>query len=163
MRSSFTSERGRARQARAAHSIVEVLVAVLALAIMVVTLYVGFSSGFAVVHLTRENLRATQIMMQKMEAVRLCTWSQLTNVSFVDCYNPLATSNDAGGAAYSGTVSVGIPASIPDAAAYKTNLRLVTITVYWTNFSVGKPVVRSRQMETHVARYGLQNYRYGTP
>ena len=137
--------------------------AALALAIMVVTLYVGFSSGFAVVHLARENLRATQIMMQKMEAIRLCSWSQLTNVSFVDCYNPLATSNDAPRAEYNGTISVGTLAGIPDLAAYKTNLRLVTITVYWTNFSVGKPVVRSRQLETHVARYGLQNYRYGTP
>ena len=42
-------------------------------------------------------------------------------------------------------------------------MRAITVTLYWTNYSK-KPnqtqVVRSRQMQTYVARYGMQNYLY---
>jgi hypothetical protein len=31
----------------------------------------------------REDLRATQIMMQEAEAIRLCTWDKLSNLSFL--------------------------------------------------------------------------------
>jgi len=151
------------RPGQAASSITEVLVAVMVLATMVIALYAGFSSGFSVAQQTRENLRATQIMMQKVEAVRLCTWDQFTNLLFVERYDPFGVSSNAGGAVYRGTVTFGPAGSIPDTAAYKTNLRLVTVTIQWTNFSGVKHIVRSRQMETHVARYGMQNYSYGMP
>ena len=67
--------------APAAYSLVEVIVAVLVLALMLISLYGGFSSGFAVVKLARENLRATQIMMQKMETIRLLKWSQFLDTN----------------------------------------------------------------------------------
>ena len=37
--------------------------------IVLVTLYAGFSSGFSVVRLNREDLRATQILEEKMESL----------------------------------------------------------------------------------------------
>jgi hypothetical protein len=164
MRIPLTLERRRAGRVQTAHSIVEVMVAASALAIMVVALYVGFSSGFAIVQQARENLRATQIMIQRMEAVRLCTWSQLTNFSFVDRYDPLGVSSNMGGTVYSGTVSIDAADAVPEIPeAYRSNMRLVTVKIYWTNGSVAKPIVRVRQMETHVARYGMQNYLYGMP
>jgi hypothetical protein len=113
--------------------------------------------------LSREDLRATQILMQKMEAVRLFTWSQLSNapIAFVERYDPLETSSGSAGAVYSGVLAVGPASGIPDTLSYWSKLRLVTATVYWTNFSGGKRIVRSREMQTLVARYGLQNYIWG--
>ena len=46
---------------------------------------------------------------------------------------------------------------------YKDNMRALTVTIYWTNY-LQKPntnvIVRSRQMQTYVARFGMQNYVY---
>jgi hypothetical protein len=107
-------------------------------------------------------LRATQILMQKAEGIRLCSWSQLTNtISFTERYDPLGTTNSTAGTVYSGTLSTNAASSIPDTASYKNNMRLVTITVYWTNYNHKTPVVHSRQMQTQAARYGLQNYLWG--
>jgi Tfp pilus assembly protein PilV len=151
------------QRSTSAYTVVEVLVATLLLGTMVVSLYGGFSSGFAVMQMAREDLRATQILMQKMEAVRLCTWSQFTNapIVFSERYDPFEVSSGSAGAVYSGAVTVGPAQGIPNTAAYRDNLRLVTATVYWTNFSSGKRIVRSREMKTLVARYGLQPYLWG--
>src|SRR5437762_3196296 len=65
-----------------AFTLAEVMVAVLVVGIVVVSLFAGVSSGFALVKLAREDLRATQFMLQRMEAVRLYTWSQITNAAY---------------------------------------------------------------------------------
>lgn len=145
----------------------EVLVSVFVVAIMMISLYGGFSAGFAVVRLSRENLRATQIMVQKMEALRLMNWSQILNTNiyvqtaFTSYYNPSGTNNGTTGTIYAGRVSTNAPSNVP--AAYRNNMRAITVTVYWTNYPT-KPntnlIVRSRQMQTYVARYGMQNYVY---
>ena len=62
---------------------VEVLVAVSLVGIMFVSLYSGISSGFAVVQLARENLRATQILQEKMETIH-CTQVKITHISFTE-------------------------------------------------------------------------------
>ena len=56
------------------------------LGVVATSLYGAFTAGFFVIQSTRENLRATQIMVQKMEAIRLLTWSQVgdTKLSEVD-------------------------------------------------------------------------------
>jgi len=151
------------KQPADAYTVVEVVVAVFILGIMVVSLFAGFSSGFAVVQLGRENLRATQIMVQKMEAVRIYNWNEITNSTFLksnftDYYNPAASN----GAVYNGTISVTKnPAGIP--ASYANNMRAITVTLFWTNYP-HKPqtniIVRSRSMQTFFARYGMQNYIY---
>src|SRR6266478_2162337 len=66
-----------------AYTMAEVLVAIAALAIMMVSLFAGYSSGFMIVQMTRENLRATQIMVQEIEDVRLYKWSQVTNSTYL--------------------------------------------------------------------------------
>ena len=150
-----------------AYTLVEVIVAVLVLSVMFVSLYGGFSSGFAVVKLARENLRATQIMMQKMETVRLLKWSQLLDTNnflqpaFTDYYDPTATNANAFGATYKGFVSTNAATGV--SPAYADNMRAVTVIIYWTNYLKGAtniPIVRTRQMQTLVARYGMQNYVY---
>lgn len=145
------------RAAARAYSIVEVLVAVAVLGIMFVSLYSGFSAGFAVIKLARENLRATQILQEKMETIRLYTWDQVNTAGFIPTNfveNYYATSsNDASGLRYTGVVSI---ASAPINESYKDEIRLVKITISWA--SAGIP--RNREMTTFVTRSGLQNYIY---
>src|SRR6266566_7554062 len=68
-------------------TLAEVMVAVLVVSIAVVSLYTGVSSGFALVTLAREDLRATQILLQRMETVRLYTWSQITDANYFSTNN----------------------------------------------------------------------------
>ena len=153
----------RQRTDQRAYTVVETLVAVVILAIMLVSLYGGFTSGFAVVQVARENLRATQIMVQRIETLRLYNWEQVRNTSnflkpaFTNWYDPSDTSK---GTVYVGFVTTNAPAI--SGAAYSSNMRAVTVTVYWTNQIHGNntPLVRTRQMQTYVARYGMQSYLY---
>ena len=133
-------------------------------ALLLVSLYAGISSGFNFVRLARENLRATQIMVQKTEDYRLYGWAQMTNSAvvtptFIDYFNPAGANSRTYGTVYLGTVSNSVPTNVP--AAYKDKMRALTVTVYWTNYP-SKPstniIVRSRQMQTLVAKYGMQNY-----
>jgi len=143
-----------------AFTLVEVLVAVFVLVIALVSLFGCFTDGFAFMEAAREDLRATQILVQKTEAIRLFTWSQLTNFTFSAYYDPQAT-NGSSGALYSGTVTTNAASTVPTSSAYYTNICLVTVTVSWTNNSLKKPVVHTRQAQTQVARYGMQNYIWG--
>jgi hypothetical protein len=63
---------------------------------------------------------------------------------------------------YGGSLSVtNQPTGVP--ADYQNKMRAITVTVVWTNYgqSAGTNfVVRSRQMQTFVARYGMQDYIY---
>jgi len=141
---------------------VEVMVATFLLGIMVVALLGAFSWGLSVVHAARDNLRATQILTQKTETVRLFKWNQLTNnamapPNFTAYYDPSGTNS---GTLYSGKYSVlAVPSEIP--AAYRDKMRLVDVDVYWTNrVSATRVTVQRRQVQTFVAQFGLQNYVY---
>jgi len=138
------------------------MVAVFVLGIMVLALFGGFSWGLGAVHAARDNLRATQILTQKMEVIRLYKWSQLTNTvvaptNFTAYYDPTGTNS---GTLYRGRFAVRpAPADIP--VAYRDKMKLVNVTLYWTNWiSPTKRTVQQRQVQTFVARYGLQNYVY---
>src|SRR5512133_17045 len=88
-----------------AYTVPEVLIASLTLAIVASAFYAALSSGFLVTQSAREDLRATQILTQKLEGLRLCTWSELCAYTFQESYDPLATTNRANGVVYSGTVT----------------------------------------------------------
>jgi hypothetical protein len=140
----------------AAFSFVEALVAVTICGLMFLTLYAGFSSGFAILQLSRENLRGTQILQEKMETFRLYSWDQLTDASFiptdfVDTFYPGTQSTS--GISYTGKVTI---AAAPISESYSNELRLITVEVEW----VSAKVLRKRDMSTLVSRYGLQNYIY---
>jgi type II secretory pathway pseudopilin PulG len=150
-----------------AYTVMEVVIAVLILGIMILSLFAGFSSGFVVVQLARENLRATQIMVQKMETVRLLKWSQILNTNnflqstFSDYYDPTGTNTHTAGVIYQGFVTTNAAIGVPN--DYKDNMRAITVTIYWTNYlknSKTNFIVRTRQMQTFVAKYGMQNYVY---
>ena len=140
-------------------TLAEVMVAVLVVSIAVVSLYAGVSSGFALVKLAREDLRATQIMLQRMEAVRLYTWSQITDATYYSTNNDAAYYDPAGQAVGSGgvvyTVKTAISTDSP-AATYSPGMRRVTVQVSWLSGNIS----RRREVSTFVARYGMQNYIY---
>ncbi len=142
-------------------SLAEVIIAVFLLGVVVLALFGAFSAGMSIIQNERDNIRATQIMLQKMETVRLLTWSQGVNsgiaaTNFADFYDPLASAK---GTAYQGYFLTAMAdTNIP--ADYQKQLRAAAVTVYWTNYLGRQPVVHSRQVQTFVARYGMQNYVY---
>lgn len=148
------------KRGRDAYTLLEVLMGMTVIGIMAVSFYAGMSSGFAITQLARENLRATQIMVERMEGIRLHNWNQLTAGSliptnFTEHYYPPAANQTDRGILYSGTVSI-TPPSLNPAATYSTNMRIVTVTVRWKSANVE----RNRTMSTYVARFGMQNYIY---
>src|SRR5882724_1908727 len=66
---------------RSAFTLAEVMVGISIMSIMFLTLYLGFTQGFGVVQGSRENLRATQILQQQSELIRLYTWEQIDPAS----------------------------------------------------------------------------------
>ena len=134
----------------------EVLVAVAIGGVVFVSLYSGLSTGFAVVQLARENLRATQILQEKLETIRLYTWEQITAQGFIptnftDVF--YSATQYTGGLTYTGSVAI---ANAPLTESYNSDLRMVTVKVSWESANV----LRQREMSTFVSRYGLQNYVY---
>lgn len=151
-----------ARGGAAAYSLPEAIIAIAFIGLMMISLYAGFSAGFTIVRSARENLRATQILLQRMETLRLYPWNELNavdfqNVTFVESFDPLGQlAGDGSGTIYAGDIALSAPTNLP--SAYQNDLRVVTVSVYWTNSSSTGPQVSRRQMQTYVARYGLQNY-----
>src|SRR5690242_9347230 len=117
-----------ASRAERAFTIAEVLVAVFILGIACISLYGGFATGFLLVDSTRQEQRATQILTQKADALRLCSWSSLTNfpLSFTETYDPTSTN---GGILYVGSVTTGAASVIPNTAGYQSNMCVATINL----------------------------------
>jgi hypothetical protein len=124
---------------------------------MAASLYLGMSQGFAVIQLARENLRATQVLQEKMEALRLISWTQLNTGGFVpETFEApfYATGRqDQDDLVYNGEVEI---REVPFTVAYADDLRLAVVTVRWRSGNV----IRTRQMRTLLSNYGLQNYIY---
>ena len=131
------------------------------LAFTMAAFFAGLGFGFGVVNTERQDLRATQILTQKTEAVRLLTWDQLHSlpIKFQD-YSSGST-NSAPSVTYYGTISVGPASCIPGSASYYSNINLVTVSLLWTNSVGANYIAHSRSMQTLVAYYGLVNYIYG--
>ena len=144
------------RSGVAGYTMIEVLVTGVVMAVMFVSLYSGFSAGFAVIQLAREDLRATQILQEKMETIRLYTWDQINQNGFIPTNfleNFYATGTNVSGLNYTGKLVI---ANAPITESYSNDIKNVTITVEWSSAGV----MRTREMSTFVTRNGLQNYIY---
>jgi uncharacterized protein (TIGR02598 family) len=148
-----------------ANTLVEVMVAVGILSIMMASLYSAFNTGFGSIRIMREDMRATQVMTQKLEAIRLLTWQQMSNCpsSFVETYDPQGLSTSSNTTSYYCTLSLSdVATNIPSTVSYRANLHLITVTVAWTNgYNSGTPLAHFRQMQTISDNNGLQAYIYG--
>lgn len=149
------------RLRQTAFTFAEVLVATGVVAIMFVTLYVGISFGFAVTKSERENLRATQVMLERMEGIRLFSWDQLLDtaknpLTFTNYFYPPGLGSDDEGITYVGRVTVTTNLSLTPPATYSAYIRKVTVQVQWTSGSIQ----HTRTMSTYASRNGMQNYIY---
>ena len=140
-----------------AFTIAEVLVSLVIISIGAAALMGCINYGFFVTQLTRENQRATQIMLERAEAIRLCSWDQVRSNGFIpptftDYYDG-TTTNDFRGAVYHGTVAI-IP--FPFATSYAGDMRQLKLTLHWQS---GR-VTRARTNITNIAKDGIQNYVY---
>ncbi len=142
-------------------TLVETLVATFIAAIVLPTIYAGLAVGFSMIQIAREDQRATQVIVQRMEAIRLSPYTALqdaaaypTNVT--EYYSPGGQTNGTGGAAYKVTYTW-TPVSTFGSLmppCYRSNMVLVTVGATWRS---GK-VERTRSMQTYVARYGIRRY-----
>lgn len=157
--------------AQSAYTFAEVMVAVALVAVMVVTLYLGITSGFSILQNARENLRATQILAQRVETLRLYTWDQLRNAgptasfqtNFTAIFDPL-TGPNGGGVIYHGNIQVAVPPPVsvlPASVSYRDTVALVTVSLSWTNQAGERFYPHERQFQTLVAKSGMQMYVYG--
>ena len=137
-------------------SLVEVVIAMAVAGVSVIALLSAISSGMLTMKMARENVRATQIMLEKTETLRLYSWDQLTATNFLltsfsEKYDPTDTNLSA--LSYTGTVT---KTNVPMTTAYSDEMKQITISLTWTTGRIN----RSRSFTTFVARNGLQNYIY---
>ena len=112
--------------------------------------------GMFMMRLARENARATQVILEKIESIRLYDWDQVTAAGFVpatftNVYDPQGGINNQG-AVYYGTMTV---SNVPFAGSYSANMKQFTVTVSWTTAGA---INHYREISTLVARDGMQPY-----
>lgn len=147
----------RRRRRWAAFSIMEVTVGLGIMGTAIGALFSGFATGFFTIRMARENLRATQIMLEKVETIRLYSWQQVTNSTFIPTnftakYDPLSQTGT-NGLIYSGSLQIS-PVNID--ANYSNDMRRVTVQVNWKTGNLS----RSREFQSFISRHGLQDYIY---
>ena len=140
-------------------TLVDVVMSIALLGVMASGIFGSFRYGFFTLQLARENQRATQILLEKVETLRLYSWDQVNTPGFIplnldtEYYDPQAPAG-AQGVAYYGTVTP--PSSVTFDASYKANLRQITVTMNWTT----RNVPHTRSITTYIAKDGIQNYVY---
>ena len=186
MKTRITAGGGRNNAGLRGFTLVEVMVASMIGAIVFAALFFGVTQGYAVVQKQREALRAEQILVGKVEGIRLCAWDtnptnstyQLFNpamvsMNFTDSFYPVGlsgTTND--GVIYSGTIQIltnnlvfygsnldtnGLPVA-STAPSYSNQMAQAVVTVTWQDIHGGRTNTLLRSMKTYIAQYGIQNY-----
>lgn len=152
---------GFARRFNRGVTLMEVVMATGIISILGAGVISSVNYGLCIIRIARENQRATQIMLEKLEAIRLYNWTQVTNAGFVPSsftavYDPTSPANSQG-TTYVGTLAVGPATFSGTAPNYAGNIRQFTVSLVWTN--IGK-LTHSRTLSTYVAQNGMQNYIY---
>jgi prepilin-type N-terminal cleavage/methylation domain-containing protein len=165
----------RTGKSRGGFTLVESLVGIVVIGIVTSALYALMVHGMRVAQWAQEDMRATQMIQEKLEKLRLYTWDQITDTNtvprqFVCSFNPedpalggpgLPKPSSVGASlaswsgkqlVYSGTLDI---TDGPPGVTYRDDLKTVTVKVLWTSSSGLK---RQRSVTTYFAQYGLQNY-----
>ena len=146
-------------QARAAHGfgMVDAIMGMAIAGVLFIGLYAGLAFGFNTIKFARENTRATQIMLEKMETIRLYTWTQINSNGFIPTttftvpYYAVGSTN--GSLVYTGQVLI---AGSGLNTSYSNDMKKITVKLSWTTGQTP----RSREMSTYVSRNGMQSYVY---
>ena len=119
------------------------------LLIVVLSLFGAFSFGFSTIKISQEDERASQILLQKLETLRVYDWSKITNSYFPTNFTVSYSTN---GFTYDGAIEID---PVPMAESYSNRLRQVTVSLSWV--STGVP--RYRVVTTLVSQNGIQTYK----
>jgi type II secretory pathway pseudopilin PulG len=155
-----TSQRVRPKRiVEAGFTLAELMVGCAILGVMVVSLFGGISFGFSSITIARQNLRATQIALEKMEIMRMYSWEQVNSNGFVPKtftapFFPVNNGSDTnGGLTYFGSIVI---TNVALSTTYDNDMRTVIVTLNWTN----RDVPQTLQMSTYISQYGMQRYIY---
>lgn len=146
----------RIRRKMVAFSLIEAMVGMGIVGTTVATLFSGFTSGFFTMQMARENLRATQIMLERVETIRLYSWDQINDPgyilpTFTAPYDPEGPAGQ--GLIYTGTLEIR-DCDVP--SSYAPDMKKVVVRVNW---QTGR-LQRSREFTSYISRYGMQDYIY---
>jgi Tfp pilus assembly protein PilV len=135
-------------------ALLETLVGAGVLLFLIVSMCGAFSFGFRVVKVSQEDLRANQILAEKLETLRMYDWSKITNGYCSTNFTVTTGGSGTNGASvtYSGTLSI---SNAPIQESYSNTLKQVVVGVTWTSSNVS----RSRSMSTLISQYGIQTYK----
>ena len=142
--------------------LLEATIGMALLGLVFMALYTGLVTTTFSVQLSRENLRATQLMAEKLDTIRLYGWKKIVDdpyyierIADVPVYSddPSTAQNDATPRMFQQEILVD-PA--PIAEPYAVDLRMITVKLTW---QTGK-MNRTRTMSTLVSKYGLFKYVY---
>ena len=120
------------------------------LMLVVAGLFGAFSFGFSTIKVSQEDVRASQILLQKLETLRIYDWSKITNGWFPTNFTVNFSTN--GGVTYDVAIAID---PVPMAESYSNTLRQVTVSLSWV--STGVP--RYRVATTLVSQNGIQTYK----
>lgn len=138
-----------------AFTIVEVLMSIAIIGVVAAGLMGCFTFSLFAIRMARENQRATQIILERAEAIRCFNWDSLTNVPttpVTDYYNPATQSPPV----YTVQTALGPFAPSGTLPSYAANMQQLTIVVTWHTFNIN----RCRTNITYIAKDGIQNYVY---
>ena len=147
---------------RRAFSLLEVSVAMGLIGITLVAMLGSLNWVVSCVQWARESARATQLMEEKLDTLRLYSWEQLNTPGFISTNfiatfsileNGAAVPAYGNGLIYTGAVTIG---SAPLTEAYGSQVKLVTVSLRWSSGHRQ----RLAQMSTFVAQYGMQSFVY---
>lgn len=145
-------------------TLVETLMSVVVLSTVFISVFALLNFNISATRISRENTRATQILLDKMECLRLYQWQQLTNpavllttfTNFTCDSTNLSSTNAAGqGIQYYGNITVTTPVAALSGTTYRSNLALVTVTVTWNSGNTN--LTHTRNMSTYFSRLGVEN------
>jgi type II secretory pathway pseudopilin PulG len=148
---------------QSAFTLIEVMMGAAVMTVVFITIFGVMTTGLFISQTSRENLRATQIMVDKMEGIRLYSPTQITNSAFLlgSFTNWFCETNNIGmpnvqgyGVKYTGTITISNP---PFSTSYSSNMQQVTVNIGWVSTGQGN-IAHSRSMITFYANQGLYNY-----
>ena|ERR1041385_1473340 len=149
------------RHGESADTLAEVMVGVGLLGLLFASLFSGMSRCARLTQIAREDLRATQILLDRIEGIRLFNWNQLVYsnnlcpATFTSSYCPIVNHCCSTGFTYYGSMVI-TNISYGLAPSYSNQIRAIIVTLNWTNAGIS----RTRTMTTYQAKYGAQNYAF---
>jgi type II secretory pathway pseudopilin PulG len=153
------ASRSSLRRKLAAFSLLEATVGMGVIGAVVGAMLTGITTGTFTMRMARENLRATQIMLEKVETIRLYNWDQVTTnfipASFTNTYDPQSVAGSQG-LQYIGTLTISPVDPNLFSSSYSNQMRLVTVHLAWQTGGLQ----RSRDFTSYIAQNGLQDYIY---